>query len=160
MKKKETIQMSLAAEIGLTTLSEGVGRVPVAHMSLTENHRPAFALQFPAQSNAELAPKIVWIPTVERMLEDALVMIALYVEQDREVIRLAKQYLGRACPKRVELYRQTDAQVRELFYTACRAVKYDTEGDFLLIDRPTFASQWDVLQHYNFRHRSYVPTNP
>lgn len=45
------------------------------------------------QKGINPAPReITWIPTIENMLEDAILMTALYVWMDKELSDLAKQY--------------------------------------------------------------------
>ena len=52
---------------------------------LSENSRPAWILSTTDifNENKQTQPRITWIPTLENMLEDALVMIGLYVLEDK-----------------------------------------------------------------------------
>ena len=53
-------------------------------------------------------PKITWIPTVENMLEDALLMIALYVWEDEELCDMAWRHFKNKRRNWVELYEDID----------------------------------------------------
>jgi hypothetical protein len=69
------------------------GIINVSHtLYLSENSIPVWSLV--ESSVSELEPRqqgerMVWIPTVEGMLEDALLMVGLYVLKDPKLVELA-----------------------------------------------------------------------
>ena len=65
------------------------GIINISHtLYLSENSRPALILSPTEEftANKQVQQKITWIPTLENMLEDALVMIGLYVLKDQQLI--------------------------------------------------------------------------
>jgi len=76
---------------------------------LSENDRPAWLLT-PTDifsEDDERQPNIIWIPTLENMLEDALVMIGLYVFKDKHLFSLANQFFRNPKENFIELYNDT-----------------------------------------------------
>jgi len=51
---------------------------------------------------------VVWVPTVDDMLEDAFLMIALHVVKDQELVQLARSFSRGATSHRLELYDSFD----------------------------------------------------
>jgi len=129
--------------------------LPAAHILLAENFRPVYQLSLPEQKNNATTQSVVWIPTLERMLEDLLVMIALYIERDPEICQMAEQYFGVSHPKRVELYEAMDESTRTQFYEACQKIKYTHCFNILMIDQPTIENQLHVLTKYHIDSNVY-----
>ncbi len=59
---------------------------PTHSLFLSENSRPAWILVDPYPDSGPRNSRIVWIPTLENMLEDALLMIAVYVCKDDGIL--------------------------------------------------------------------------
>lgn len=73
------------------------GLNPSHYLFLSENDRPAWVLvhQNIFEEQKTDVGKITWIPTVENMLEDALLMVAIYIQKNHEIIEMAKSFLAR-----------------------------------------------------------------
>ena len=84
---------------------------PTHFLFLSENDRPAWILvgeNIADSPKKSRQPKIVWIPTVEGILDDAFLMIGLHVIKDRELIRIAKPLFKNKSQTMVELYNDID----------------------------------------------------
>lgn len=95
------------------------GITPGHYLYLSENSRPALILlpqNISEDSGSKGKGKITWIPTVDNMLEDALLMIAVHVIRDKEVRRLAGEYIKDLDSNRLELYSSISAEDREKLY--------------------------------------------
>ena len=72
-----------------------IGINPEYTIYYSENDKPALILSkediYDRSEVIEFDQK-VWIPTIENTLEDALLMIGIYLEEDQELIKLADKY--------------------------------------------------------------------
>jgi hypothetical protein len=61
---------------------------------LAENSRPSLVLNSTSihQDDAIDFEQVIWVPTLENMLEDALLMIVLYLHKDKAFIEVADKY--------------------------------------------------------------------
>jgi len=72
------------------------GIIPIAELALSENSRPAWTLRPRREAFQQPSPPIptqrIWIPShSEHILEDGLLMLALYVWRDNKLRRLARE---------------------------------------------------------------------
>ena len=97
---------------------------PTHYLFLSENDRPAWVLvcQNVFRKERQSHSKITWIPTVENMLEDALLMIAIHICRNREVIQHAKSFNAKIQTDRIEVYADLEESQRKLLYQACRSM--------------------------------------
>lgn len=97
---------------------------PTHYVFLSENSRPAWVLVpeniFNRRKSA--TRKVTWIPTVERMLEDALLMVAIHVMKDSEIVNLAHSLGSNIESERLELYSTFEDSHREQLYQKCREI--------------------------------------
>ncbi|MCD8510056.1 MAG: hypothetical protein LRY73_09430 [Bacillus sp. (in: Bacteria)] len=85
---------------------------------LSENSRPVWILQ------TNDGKRIMrWIPTLENMLDDGLLMIGLYVLKDETLWRMKKQYFANERPDFIELYHDVKPEHLENMYSHCRQLK-------------------------------------
>lgn len=68
--------------------------------------------------------RITWIPTRENILEDALLMIGLYVLEDERLLELAHEYFTDFSADRIELHNDIDEDKLEELYQECRKLDY------------------------------------
>ena len=91
---------AITATILVGTAHQNHGGIEPTHqLLLSENSRPAYSL-FAMHSSQ---PQTVWIPTVEDMLEDGLLMAGLLVVEDPELVAAAGTF-RRGYAERVEMY--------------------------------------------------------
>ncbi|RKZ30120.1 hypothetical protein DRQ33_08150, partial [bacterium] len=97
---------------------------PTHYLFLSENDRPAWMLfdQNIFRKERQGYSKITWIPTVENMLEDALLMIAIHILKNREIVEMAKGFSSKIESKRVELYSNFNESQRNMLYQKCREI--------------------------------------
>lgn len=97
------------------------GIEPSHYLFLSENSRPAWMLvtQNVYPNGAEKQAKITWIPTVEHMLEDAFLMVAVHVAKSPEIIALAQSYSGKADLLELDFYRDFSDEQRLQLYQRC-----------------------------------------
>lgn len=83
---------------------------------------PAWILVDPYPDNGPRNSRIVWIPTLENMLEDALLMIAVYVCKDDGILELIKGFGIGIESGTIELYSDTTESQRRQLYERCREI--------------------------------------
>lgn len=95
------------------------------HLYLSENSRPAWILTEADQfgEKEERQPNVTWIPTLENMLEDALVMIGLYILKNEELIYLANQFFKDPKSHFIELYDDIEPKQLENLYSIARKIQ-------------------------------------
>ena len=104
------------------------GITPSHYLFLSENDRPAWILV--SQNIAENRPgeipspkeTITWLPTLDHVLEDAFLMIAIHVIRDRELIQMAEKFCREILSPRVVLYDCLQDDQRRVLYERCRKI--------------------------------------
>ena len=98
------------------------GIIPSHYLLFSENSAPSWELVEANinQVNNEKLPKIVWIPTAENMLEDGLLMAAIHVLKNQEILEMAKDYTIKIESERLEIYSDLDEEQRNKLYKKCR----------------------------------------
>ncbi|MCY0878100.1 MAG: hypothetical protein OWU84_04050 [Firmicutes bacterium] len=137
------------------------GIIPTYELYLWENSRPAWIL---VKADTTAAPtrhqpwkKVVWIPTVEHMLEDAVAMAGLHAIEDPDVVELGYE-LGIAKKERVELYRDISAEDRARLYMAARRISWQTKVSLSVFSESTILRQLPILSHYDLDVEVCAPT--
>ncbi len=101
------------------------GIIPSHVLFLSENSRPALILErLPAENNKKSEKGgVVWIPTLENMLDDAILMIAVHVLKNPEIIELATSFSKNLAGGGCEMYSDLTEEQRSRIYKACRKLK-------------------------------------
>ncbi len=123
---------------------------PSHYLFLSENSRPAWVLvpqNIFTESRENESKKITWIPTLEYMLEDALLMIGLYVLEDEKLCDLAEKYFKDFKAKRVALYDDIREEDRKHLYQECRKLDYDFKIVITTFDSKRF--NFKFLEEYS-----------
>jgi len=145
-------------------LSEDRGGILPTHwLFLTENNRPALVLLtnsifngFHEQKGKE---RIVWIPSLENIMEDALLMIALYVLGDEQISSLARKYIKFIEDNRVEVYQDISEERRDELYHACQLIK-DWRKIVLAVQEGSFLlKHLNKLENYRAEFELLLPAN-
>jgi hypothetical protein len=128
---------------------DGIG--PSHYLYLSENSRPAWLLveQNNFLSSKKRDAKIVWIPTVEAMLEDALLMIAVHVLKDQGIVELIKSFNKAALSDRLEMYESLEETERKMLYEKCRAITSFPKLILSVFTGSTLMSQLQVIEKYD-----------
>jgi hypothetical protein len=89
----------------------------------------------------------VWIPTVEDMLEDGLLMIGLLVVQNPALTAAAAGFRRRFAD-RVEMYDDIGESERRRLYDLCQKLGPETKAIITVLDGSSVRNQLAVLAHY------------
>jgi hypothetical protein len=128
---------------------DGIG--PSHYLFLSENSRPAWIL-VPQNifdgGQRVVKPKITWIPTIENMLEDALLMTALYVWRDEELCNMARRHFKNKRKNRVELYKDIEPEHLQAMYQRSRSLEIGGKIIVSVFEYSTILNQLKVLEQY------------
>lgn len=99
--------------------SKGIN--PTHYMFLSEERIPTWTLVSENIHNKDKEfVKKIWYPTMENVLEDALLMIALYVLRDKATIELAQSSFKDFSQNSIGLYNDIEKENREKLYELSR----------------------------------------
>jgi hypothetical protein len=123
---------------------------PTHYLYLSENNRPAWVLvhQNIFDEKQLSTSKITWIPTAEDMLEDALLMIAIHVCKDREILEYAKSFNAKFQKDWLEVYADFKETQRKHLYEKCRAITDFPKVIISVFEGSTLEKQLPVLNQY------------
>jgi hypothetical protein len=148
--------------IGHSHMYEG-GIIPSHQLFLSENGRPAWILRPIEQSVSGGGIKekpVVWIATLENMLEDALLLIGLHVLQDKETRQMAKDLIGWNNEEYLELYSFAEEDRADLYsFVEKRLRNLNTSLKLTLniFNGSSMLSRWKALQSYPFEVEVTLP---
>ncbi|MGG5252241.1 hypothetical protein ACQYAD_01690 [Neobacillus sp. SM06] len=126
------------------------GIINITHqLYLSENDRPAWVLT-PVRTEMEKSTqqKIVWIPTLKNMLEDALVMIGLYVLKDEPLRTLANQFFQNPKKLFIELYKEIPSEDLQKLYEQARKIESAHKIIVSVFHGSSILSQLPILKNY------------
>ena len=94
---------------------------------------------------------IYWVPTVENMLEDGLLLAAVHIWKNEDIIRTLKAATGKDGLEQLEIY-DVLKEDRNILYEKCRAL--DNGGKFIIsiFNGSTLIGQAGVLAKYKIEH--------
>ncbi len=129
------------------------------YLFLSENSRPAWLLveeNIFQTTNRE--KRVVWVPTVESMLEDAFLMIALHVVKDQELVQLARSFSKVATSHRLELYDSFEDVQRQELYKKCRQLAMFPKIILSVFIGSSLMVQLGVIEKYDMDIEVCCPT--
>ena len=125
---------------------------PTHSLFLSENDRPAWLLvrqDIHGMNRKNLRKgRVVWIPTLENMLEDALLMIGIHICKDTELNELAKKFFPGIEANRVELYTDLEDSQRKQLYQKCREITRFPKVIVTTFKSSAIGGQLSVLNEY------------
>ena len=135
--------------VGSTHPNHG-GLTPSNYVFLSENSRPAWILvpQNIFDDETATLPKVTWIPTVENMLEDALVMIGIHVSANKELVELAKSFRKDIDSDWIEVYSALSESQRTQLYDTCRKISALPKIIVSTFEESSIERQLPVLEEY------------
>lgn len=136
------------------------GIEPTHHLFLSENSRPAWVLvpQNIFGEDRTTQNKITWIPTVESMLEDAFLMIAIRIKKNHEIIELAKSFYNSTQSDKLELYKHFSDSQRKLLYEKCRQLSDFPKIIISVFRNSTIQGQLQIIGQYKMDVEVCCPT--
>ena len=135
------------------------GIEPTHYLFLTENSKPAWFIFTTDVFSEEKhkTKKITWIPTVDNMLEDALLMIAIHILKDKEICELAKKYFRNKSAEWVEMYEDIDEKDRHQLYEKCRDIKIRFKIVLTALEGSSILNQIKILENYKMDMEIFTP---
>jgi hypothetical protein len=117
---------------------------------LSESDRPAWILSptDPFCEHKQTSSTITWIPTLENTLEDALVMIGLYVLKDQKLCDLASHFLNHPNKDFIELYNDISPEGLRELYKQTRLIEGNHKIMLSVFHSSTILKQLSVLKQY------------
>ncbi|MCA1031177.1 hypothetical protein LCL95_09095 [Bacillus timonensis] len=128
------------------------GIATISHtLYLSENSRPAWILTGTDIHGSQKQPdkKMTWIPTLKNMLEDALVMIGLYVLKDEKLLAIANAHFKNPNSDFIELYRDIDSESLQELYKQARSIESKHKIMVTVYQGSTILNQLSVLEKYH-----------
>lgn len=128
------------------------GLINITHsLYLSENDRPAWLItpvDIPREKRKKQSKNLVWIPTLEHMLEDALVMIGLYVLKDEQLTNMANQYFRDSKSDFIELYQDISKEHLAELYKRARSIESSHKVMLSVFQGSSILKQLPVLKQY------------
>lgn len=134
--------------IGYAHQNQG-GIIPTHSLFLSENSRPAWVLdKLGFSGDKKPSQGFVWTPTLENILEDAILMIAIYVLKDEEITALAKSFCKKPLSKSLELYEDFEPGQLKQLYKMCRQLKAFPMLVVSVLQQSTIEKQLPIIKKY------------
>ena len=132
---------------------------PSHYLFLSENSKPALILlpQNYDKSMKSSESRKIWIPTLENMLEDALVMIAVNVLKDEQVISLANKYINSKDDNYVYMYDDIEAEDRKKLYQASKIMNKNYKIVISIFQGSSLFRHLPKLKDYNMEVEVNMP---
>jgi hypothetical protein len=136
------------------------GIIPSHYLFLSENSQPSWKLVKANiyQVNNKILPKIAWTPTVDNMLEDGLLMVAVQIMKNKEIIKIAKDFSFKIDSQLLELYSDLNDKQRKILYQKCRQLSEFPKLIISVFRSSTIERQLSVLEKYNMEVEVCTPT--
>jgi len=119
------------------------GIAPTHQLLLSENSRPSWTLH----ALHSRQPLAVWIPTVEDMLEDGLLLVGLLALRNAELVAAATGF-RREYDERAEMYDDISEVERRRLYERCRTIGPAAKLVITVLAGSSIAGQLGVLAKY------------
>jgi len=135
------------------------GIYPTHVLYLSENSKPSWILtehNILVESNGNQKP-IIWIPTVENMLEDALLMISHYVTKHPQITATVSQNLNKIKEHWVQLYEAFKEEELAQLYALNKEISSRYKLMINVFEGSTILQQLDVLEEYGMEVEVTIP---
>ena len=98
------------------------GIIPSNYLFLSEGDRLAWILVGAniLQENEKEFSKIVWLPSLNNMLEDAILMVAIHILKNEEIVNMAREFTSNISSKVFEIHSELNDENRDLLYQKCK----------------------------------------
>lgn len=145
--------------IGHDHLYDG-GIIPSHALYLSENSRPAWILKnlnlFKEENESEF---VRWIPTVDNMLDDAMLLIGVHVIKDEAVIKAANEFCKLDNLNDLELYEAFTKEDLQTLYEIVRTTRIEYSIALTLFNESHIINQYKILDYYECRANVFTVTH-
>jgi hypothetical protein len=135
------------------------GIYPTHVLYLSENSRPSWILtehNILVESTRNPKP-IIWNPTVENMLEDALLMISHYVTKNPQITAMVNQKLNNRKEPWVQLYEVFEKEELAQLYAINKELSSRYKLVINVFEGSTILHQLKVLEQYGMEVEVTIP---
>jgi hypothetical protein len=151
---------TMTAQILIGSAHQNHGGINPSHfLFLSENSRPAWILtpQNIHPDDRPVPPRVVWIPTPDNLLFDALAMIALHVCRDASVLEAAGEAFEDPLAERLELIDDAKGPL-DAMYNACRNIEHFPKLVITLFEDARLDEQLPILDDFTMDVEVCRPT--
>jgi len=99
-------------------------------------------------TNEATFTKKVWNPTLENTLEDAFLMIALYVLKDEEITNYARDWFKDSSKNNISMYNDIDKENRLKLYELSRNIYSSLKIVVTIMDGSSILNQLKIIEDY------------
>lgn len=126
-------------------------------VQLSEGGRPLWVSRRPIHPDMNMR-RFSWIPTVENMLDDALVMLALHILEDEQLTATVQDFMQGRRYKSLLLYEDLTDQQRKILYEQCKAISFAEEVMVVVFHDSSVQSCLSTLQDYQMDFQVLTPS--
>ena len=127
-------------------------------LELTEGYRPAWILtQLTDSAKTTAGREKIWIPTIDHMLDDALLMAAIHAFQAERIIELFCEFSDKITSSRLALYDDLTAEQRQTLYQECRALNNFPKVILVVFSESSMVAHLEVLSKYSMACEVLTP---
>lgn len=142
--------------IGRSSTKDGI--YATHSMYLIEDEQPVWFLQETGIEQTELEGSCVtWLPRSESILEDGLLMIALYVVKNKDFVELAQKYIhgigGDKADLNMDVKKENLAELRN----KCRNLNFGKKVVITVLEGSAIANDLSILENYRIPLEVCVP---
>ncbi len=135
-----------------------LGILPADWLYLHENSRPSWHLQpLSIMGRNRQHIDITWVPTLKHMLDDAMLMIAIFILKDEAIIKKAKQCFKKDDLSFIELNRDINKQDLYQLRRKCRALRNRYKIVVTLLGKSSLSRHCPVLEKYKMDVEVCIP---
>lgn len=124
---------------------------PTDFLFLAENGRLAWILvpeNLSKTGDPPPRPKVIWIPSDEDLLEDGLLMLAIHVLANEEIISLARDIFRNPDFTALQIMKQIKPDYRQMLYDQCRKIRFHTKIVMTVMEGSKLLDQVPILERY------------
>ena len=135
------------------------GIIPSHYLFLSENDRPSWNLvgaNIFQESGKEFS-KIVWIPALENMVEDAVLMVAVHILKNEEIVNMAREFSNKIDSQLLELRSDLDDDQRDRLYQKCRELTEFPKMIISIFKSSSIEKQLIALENYKMEIEVCTP---
>ncbi|EEG78682.1 hypothetical protein [Dethiobacter alkaliphilus] len=142
--------------IGRSSTKDGI--YATHSMYLIEEEKPVWFLQETGIEQTELNGSCVtWVPRSDSVLEDGLMMIALYVVKNKDFVDLAERYIHGVGGDKADLNADVKKENLEELRNKCRNLNFGKKVAITVLEGSAISGQLPVLEDYRLPVEVCIP---